>query len=552
LGLLGSAAIVLPAAAVLTPTMSGPTASPADTTAHTTARLMPSDAQGSSSTQVQATLTADVTPGSPTEQGQQAASSQPAQSGPAFYPSAALPEGPPSWSTPTTSSTTQNAQGDGSGNGQASPTQINPGGVSRPGGNGADQQGTWNQQGGRSHWGHHKEHRGNRQSQSGSGDSTTTHVSVPPMIAYDTANNWDSGFSVPGGGPGPFVAGTGTTTLAGTSTVNPNTNGGLVVADGSASASGATSSTASSAPSVPVFNGSGAQVGSAVLDQATGAVELVGPSGTILGAVQQQNGMLNLVGSGGAVIGSFSYNPNTAQVLLGAPGTGTSTSATGTTVTGTTTGSTAGTGTTTTASASASAPASVPVFNSSGAQVGSAVLDQATGAVELVGPSGTILGAVQQQNGMLNLVGSGGAVIGSFSYNPNTAQVLLGAPGSGTSTGTTATMTSTTTADTSSTGAVTTASTASTAVPVFDNSGIQVGVAALNPATGATELVGYNSNILGVVAQQNGTIYLVGSGGTVIGGFTVSPATGQVVFTPATSTSGAAGTTTGSTTGAAS
>jgi hypothetical protein len=142
---------------------------------------------------------------------------------------------------------------------------------------------------------------------------------------------------------------------------------------------------------------------------------------------------------------------------------------------------------------------------------------------------------------MVNLVGSGGSVIGSFSVNQSTGQVVLGAPGASTSaSGTNTTLASATTGS-ASTGTATTASTTSTtAVPVFDTSGIQIGIAAVNPATGSTELVGWNGTILGVVTQQNGMTNLVGSGGAVLGGFAVNQATGQVVLSTSTGTAGTA------------
>jgi hydroxyethylthiazole kinase-like sugar kinase family protein len=54
----------------------------------------------------------------------------------------------------------------------------------------------------------------------------------------------------------------------------------------------------------------------------------------------------------------------------------------------------------------------VPVFNSKGNQIGAAVVNPATGAVDLVGPGGRLLGAVEQHSGMSQLVGAGGALLG--------------------------------------------------------------------------------------------------------------------------------------------
>jgi hypothetical protein len=183
------------------------------------------------------------------------------------------------------------------------------------------------------------------------------------------------------------------------------------------------------------------------------------------------------------------------------------------------------------AASTSSAPA-VPVLNTSGGQVGVAVTNPETGAVELVGPGGTLLGVVQRRSGAVNLVRAGGAVLGSFAVNQANGTVIfmpattaVGTSGSTASTGTAST-------GTASTGTVTTAATS--AVPVFNSSGIQVGVAETNPATGAVKLVGLNGNLLGVIVQRNGTVDLIGVGGAVLGSFAVNQANGTVIFMPAT------------------
>jgi hypothetical protein len=185
--------------------------------------------------------------------------------------------------------------------------------------------------------------------------------------------------------------------------------------------------------------------------------------------------------------------------------------------------------------ASTSSASVVPVFNTSGSQVGVAVMNPATGAVELVGPGGTVLGVVQQRSGAVNLVSAGSAVLGSFAADQANGTVIfmpattaVGTSGSTASTGT------------ASMGTVTTAATSGAAVPVFNSSGIQVGIAETNLATGAVELVGLSGNLLGVIVQRNGAVDLVGAGGAVLGSFAADQANGTVIFMPATAWGSAA------------
>jgi hypothetical protein len=289
----------------------------------------------------------------------------------------------------------------------------------------------------------------------------------------------------------------------------------------------------SSAPAVPVFNTSGSQVGAAVMNPATGAVELVGPGGAVLGIVQQQNGAVNLVRAGGAVLGNFAADQANGTVIFmpatTAVGTSGRTASTGTAPTGTVTAATSGT--------------AVPVFNNSGIQVGVAETNPATGVVELIGPNGNLLGFIVQRNGAVDLVGAGGAVLGGFAANEADGTVIF-MPATAT-TGTAATTAATTgtaatTVSTTGTAATTAATTTSQGVtppaapvPVFASMGMQVGVAAMNPATGAVELVGPGGAVLGVVQQQNGAVNLVGAGGAALGSFAVNQANGQLTFTPA-------------------
>jgi len=410
--------------------------------------------------------------------------------------------------------------------------------------------------------------------------STTSHVSVPPMIPYEpdagTAGTWGGTAATNGTtATGATAAGTGGTAtgtaMTGTTTGNASTGGtatgttggtatgttgstttgtgmGSTTMTGTATGGTTTSSTTgtpAAQASVPVFSSSGSQVGIAVTNPATGAAELIGQGGTILGVVQQQNGAVNLVGAGGAVLGSFALNQATGQVILsaasasGVTGTGT-TAGSGTSTTGTRTGATTGT----TTSGQSMAATSVPVYDSAGTQVGVVVTNPATSTPELIGAGGSVLGIVQQQNGAVNLVGAGGAVLGSFALNQATGQVVLTAGGgtgtamNGTTGMTTAGATTTSATTGTMTGTTTPGAMASAAVPVFDTGGIQIGLASTNPTTGAVELVGANGTILGVIAQQNGAVSLVGSGGTVLGSFGVNQATGQVLFAPAAAAAG--------------
>jgi hypothetical protein len=162
-----------------------------------------------------------------------------------------------------------------------------------------------------------------------------------------------------------------------------------------------------------VFNSSGSQVGVAETNPATGAVEFVGLNGNLLGVIVQQNGAVDLVGAGGAVLGSFAVNQANGSVIF-MPAT-------------TATGTVATTAATTTAMSqgTASSAAPLPIFDSMGIQVGVAVTNPATGAVELVGQGGVVLGVVQQQNGAVYLVGAGGSVLGSFAVNQANGQIIF-------------------------------------------------------------------------------------------------------------------------------
>lgn len=216
-------------------------------------------------------------------------------------------------------------------------------------------------------------------------------------------------------------------------------------------------------------------------------------------------------------------------------------------------GTTAAAATTGTTSSAQAAANPVPVFNSMGTRVGTAVQDPTTGTVQLLGPTGIVLGTIQQRDGTVDLIGAGGAVLGNFALN-SANQVTLTAPGTAGSTATGTTTTSATTTMGGTPGATTgagaaTGATGGTAVPVFDAGGIQIGLATTNPATGAPELIGFSGNILGVIAQQDNAVNLLGQGNAVLGSFTVNPA-GQVLYMPAASRAAGAATGTSSATGA--
>jgi hypothetical protein len=293
-----------------------------------------------------------------------------------------------------------------------------------------------------------------------------------------------------------------------------------------------------------VFSTSGNQVGVAVTNPLTGTPELIGQGGTILGVIQEQNGMVSLVGAGGTVIGGFALNQATGQVIISAAAasgaaTGMTTAAPGTAAPGTAASGTAAPGT----AAPGPQAAAVPVYDSAGTQIGVAVTNPATGTPELIGAGGSVLGVIQQRGGMVSLVGSGGSVIGSFALSQPAGHVVFttgagaavataGTPATG---GTATGMTTAGATTTSATTGATMAGATATAVPVFDGSGIQVGLATTNPTTGAVELVGVNGTILGVIAERSGTVALIGAGGTVLGGFGISQATGQVLFAPGAS-----------------
>jgi mucin-2 len=329
---------------------------------------------------------------------------------------------------------------------------------------------------------------------------------------------------------------TGTTT-PGTTTTGTTTTG--TTTTGTATSGTTASGQQAAATAVPVYDSTGTQVGVVVTNPATGTPELIGAGGTVLGVIQQQNGMVSLVGSGGTVIGSFALNQATGHVTISAPA-----AASGTTTTATTGTTTTGTAT----SGQQAAATAVPVYDSTGTQVGVVVTNPATGTPELIGAGGAVLGVIQQQNGVVSLVGSGGSVLGSFALNQATGQVVFTA-GGGTTTGmTTTTGATTSTTTTSATTGTTMPGATATAVPVFDTSGIQVGLATTNPTTGAVELVGVNGTILGVLAQQNGAVALIGAGGTVLGSFGTSQATGQVLFAPVPRTATGTGSSNGAST----
>jgi hypothetical protein len=455
LGLIGSAAIVLPAAAAFASSHPALTALPIDSTTHT------------AQAPARATLTADVTTN---------ASS-------ASVPSAAQ------------------------------------GGNWVPNGNGHTPSPLMHS--GDRHRGHRNEHRGQFQPRS----STTSPISVPPMIPYEPNTGWDSSATSTPAAPGTTTTST-ASGLAATGSASGTTSAGATTTGSAATGAGATGNTTSSAAALPVFNSSGTQIGTAVSSSATGPVQLVGSNGATLGVFQQQNGAVNLIGPNGAVIGNLTLSQSGQAILTTTATTGTSATASSVTASSTTASSTTASSTT-----ASSGQTPVPVFDSAGTQIGVATENLSTGAIELIGSDGTSLGTIQQQNGAVDLIGSNGAVLGSFAANQSTGQVVLTINGS---TGSTATTTSATTAN--STAGTTATEMAGAAVPVFDSGGIQIGVASVNPVTNATELVGTNGAILGVVAQQNSSVVLVGSGNAVLGSFAVSQATGQVLFT-ASSTS---------------
>jgi len=443
LGLIGSAAIVLPAAAAFASSHPALTALPIDSTTH------------SAQAPARATLTADVTTN---------ASSASAAQGGNWVPN---------------------------GNGHTHSPRMHSGD---------------------GHRGHQNEHRGQFQPRS----STTSPISVPPMIPYEPNTGWDSSATSTPAAPGTTTTST-ASGLAATGSASGATSAGATTTGSAATGAGATGNTTSSAVALPVFNSSGTQIGTAVSSSATGPVQLVGSNGATLGVFQQQNGAVNLIGPNGAVIGNLTLSQSGQAILTTTATTGTSTTASSATASGTT---------------ASSGQTPVPVFDSAGTQIGVATENLSTGAIEVIGSDGTSLGTVQQQNGAVDLIGSNGAVLGSFAVSQSTGQVVLTVNGS---TGPTATTTSATMAD-STTAGTTATEMAGAAVPVFDSGGIQIGVASVNPVTNATELVGTNGAILGVVAQQNSSVVLIGSGNAVLGSFAVSQATGQVLFT-ASSTS---------------
>lgn len=303
----------------------------------------------------------------------------------------------------------------------------------------------------------------------------------------------------------------------GSATDATTTTGRATTAAGATGASSTTSgNTANSAATgiMPVFSSNGGQIGVAVVNPATQAVELVGQGGAVLGVIEQRNEAINLLGAGGAVIGSLTVSPVTGQMILSVPDA-------------------AGTGATTTAGGQGAAMA-VPVFDVAGTQIGAAVLNQAIGLPELIGTDGNVLGLIQQQpTGAIALIGAGGTVIGSFTTNPATGQEILTAHTPATAPAATAPAAPVTTA-TSATASAQQPGATSAAVPVFDSSDIQIGLAATNPATGAVELLGASGGtILGVIAQQSNAINLIGAGGTVLGSFAIDQATGHVLFVPA-------------------
>jgi hypothetical protein len=447
LGLIGSAAIVLPAAAAFASSHPALTALPIDSTTH------------SAQAPARATLTADVTTN---------ASSAAAQGG--------------NWVP--------------NGNGHTHSPRMHSGDRNR---------------------GHQNEHRGQFQPQS----STTSPISVPPMIPYEPNTGWDSSATSTPAAPGTTTTSTASglaaTGSASGATSAGATSAGATTTGSTATGAGATGNTTSSAVALPVFNSSGTQIGTAVSSSATGPVQLVGSNGATLGVFQQQNGAVNLIGPDGAVIGNLTLSQSGQAILTTTATTGTSTTASSATASGTT---------------ASSGQTPVPVFDSAGTQIGVATENLSTGAIEVICSDGTSLGTIQQQNGAVDLIGSNGAVLGSFAMSQSTGQVVLTVNGS---TGPTATTTSATMAN-STTAGTTATEMAGAAVPVFDSGGIQIGVASVNPVTNATELVGTNGAVLGVVAQQNSSVVLIGSGNAVLGSFAVSQATGQVLFT-ASSTS---------------
>jgi hypothetical protein len=161
------------------------------------------------------------------------------------------------------------------------------------------------------------------------GDGTTP-VTVWPMIPYPPNVYWEAAGTgtTAGAGASSTTAGwsstagntatvpTGGTTATGTTTTTTGATSGTGGTATSGTATSGTAGNTTSGTEVPVFNTSGSQVGVAVVNPATGAVELVGPGGAVLGIVQQQNGAVNLIGAGGAVLGNFAVNQANGTVIF--------------------------------------------------------------------------------------------------------------------------------------------------------------------------------------------------------------------------------------------
>lgn len=70
-------------------------------------------------------------------------------------------------------------------------------------------------------------------------------------------------------------------------------------------------------------------------------------------------------------------------------------------------------------------------------------------------------------------------------------------------------------------------------VAIFNLQGTEIGVVAVNPATGSVEFIDLNGNIIGIVEQEaSGAVVCIGAGGAVVGEFAIDQANGLVVFLP--------------------